>query len=366
MSLATQILALATRIAAELKARVPPGAILADWSPSVSYRLSQNVIYSGKIWRLGNMEGSLTFSPPPGLPSSVYKYSVGTSNTTFTAAGTVNSDAIHGACFILPAGYNANPTAIIKVGTNLVSATPSDDTVKVWVRRVSDPAPLETDPPDGSQLILAGDLSVRVMLNTSWLVPTGVPMVVWFGPTGGVAANLIRTSATISYLDSPNGGDGTDFTTPAVEYMIRPRGGVKTDQVRFIPILLYFPGTIITNWRETLTPPPSAVVALLHAETLNGTAVSLDPSTYRRLDFTTGTAATTISLQNPASPVAGSVLPSPTILIKTPAGTTPGVITWINLTGGSSIPLPAASQVVAAELEWVDTTVGWLVVGIRA
>ena len=100
--------------------------------------------------------------------------------------------------------------------------------------------------------------------------------------------------------------------------------------------------------------------------TLNGTTVNYNPSTYRRNDFTCGTAATTIVLANPTAPTAGQCLPSITILIRTPAGITPGVITWTNLTGGSAIPLPAASQIIAAQVEWVDQTIGWLVVGVRA
>jgi hypothetical protein len=101
--------------------------------------------------------------------------------------------------------------------------------------------------------------------------------------------------------------------------------------------------------------------------TLNGTTVNYDPSAYRRNDFTCGTAATQIIFANPVVyPIAGQCLPTITLLIRTPAGITPGVITWLNLTGSDSIPLPAASQVVAAQLEWVDETIGWLVIGVRA
>lgn len=100
---------------------------------------------------------------------------------------------------------------------------------------------------------------------------------------------------------------------------------------------------------------------------LDGTTVNYNPAAYRRSDFTCGTAATTIILTNPTVlPAVNQCLPSITILVRTPAGTVPGFITWSNLTGSGSIPLPAASQVVAAQLEWVDQTIGWLVVGVRA
>lgn len=121
-------------------------------------------------------------------------------------------------------------------------------------------------------------------------------------------------------------------------------------------------GTSPINWFE-IGESAQTLLALA----LTGAPISFEPNLSRRIDITTSTVATTITLLNPAMiPVVGKCLSQVTILIRTPAGTVPGAITWVNLTGSSSIPLPAASQVVAVQLEWIDATVGWLVVGVRA
>jgi len=277
------------------------------------------------------------------------------------AAGVTNVDAIHGACFTIP-----DVTTITHVGTYLMTGTTlAEDTVlSVWVGLASDPPPDEATTPHGTILLWAGTQpsgSTAVKLTTPWIPPVDTPLIVWFGSTGSPVVNEIKTTAT---------GIDDIAVQSAVEYVVRPRGGVKTDQIgRFIGIYLYVAGTGTTVWQEaiTISPPTSTPVgADLYTFTLDGSSVLFDPSLYRRADFTTGVPPTTVTLQNPTPPAVGECVPAVTLLIRTPAATTPGIITWVNLTGGSFIPLPAASQVVAAQLEWVDEIIGWLVVGVRA
>jgi hypothetical protein len=241
-----------------------------------------------------------------------------------------------------------------------------DSVVNVWVGLASDPPPDESTTPHGTIVVPAKTVGARVKLTTPWTPPIDTPLTVWFGPTGSPYVNLMKTS------DSTTDGSifAQECTASPVAYVTRHRGGAKVNQPNK-SLYVYFSvaGTSgMRVWGEALTPPADPLAAAnLNTVTLDGTAVLFDPSDYRRTDFTMGATPTTITLQNPTvPPVAGKCLPSATLLLRTPSLVTPGAITWGNLTGGSSIPLPAANQVVAASIEWVDVIVGWIVVGVRA
>jgi len=367
MSVASQILLLVERVSEEIKGltnKLSVGIQLRSWTSNSVFRKGQYTTYSGKLYILNDIDGSTGAANEPPGP---YRGSSGggliISSGGSVAAGTIDADAIHGACFTIAP---ADTQEITHIGVSVVSNQNlvTDTIFNVWVGLASDPPPDEGTTPHGTVLIPYGTVSTSfVKLSTPWTPPVDTPLTVWFGPTGSAFVNTIRTATSVAIEDRA--------TASTVGYVTRPRGGVKTDQVgKFISINFRIAGTDAgTVWGEVLDPPAvtgTLVGADLYSVTMDGTSVLFDPSLYRRSDFTTGVTPTTVTLQNPTPPAVGKCIPAVTLLIRTPAATTPGIITWVNLTGGSFIPLPAASQVVAAQLEWVDEIIGWLVVGVRA
>lgn len=348
------------------------GAGVTEYSSATSYPVGSWVSYLGVAYE--NVSGAALFgTTPPGTGTAGTLGTI-TSNVV-VAVSAVNSSTPVGAFFTPIAA-----TDVSALTYTLFSSTSIAETVKVWLKPASAAPPVwTTETPDGTFAVGSGvSGQVTISLTTPKAVAAGTTYIAWVWSSNVAGA----------FQDRLTLGDATptvtgEITVPAIEFTTANlTGGTRNDQSGVYLPLRITATTGLKPWQRRVYGDLSRALAdtiyspilnlasyalrdeNIQSAVLNTSSLTLALSPYRRSDLTLSTNACVVALQNPSPPASGKVFAKRTILLRTPTGTTPGALTWTNLAGASSITAPPAGKFLVFDVEWYDTSAGWVVVGV--